>query len=170
MRWKKAIPWLVIAALAGVALFLGNISDRRAGSDQSADQNADSGQQEREPTKSKSIADLLDDCSPFESSDGVRTLEFDAADHTVMLNEAVGDERTKGALFAEHPQVTQGTWTADETTRTVVLDLASIPTTYILVIPPSGMQCILARGATDAANLQSSWFGSLPENRGSSND
>ncbi len=171
VRWKKAIPWLAIAAFAGVVLFLNGGSNRPTESDQSADQSAASGQQDQEqhPTKSKTMADLLDDCSPFESFDGVRTLEFDAAAHTVMLNEAVGDERTKGALFAEHPQVTQGTWTADET-RTVVLDFASIPTTYILVIPPSGMQCILARGTTDAVNLQTSWFGSLPENSGSSND
>src|SRR5438876_10676094 len=139
VRGKKTIRWLVIAALAGVVLFLNSGPNRHAESDQSADQNAGSGQQERElePTKSKNIADLLDDCAPFESFDGGRTLEVDAAAHTVMLNEAVGDERKKGALFAEHPQVTQGTWTADETTRTVVLELASIPTTYILVIPPS---------------------------------
>jgi len=170
VRWKKAIPWLVIPGLAGVALFLGSESNRHTGSDQMVGQNTESGQQEQEPAKSKTIADLLDDCSPFESFDGVQTLEFDAAAHTVILNEAVGDERTKGVLFAEHPQVTEGKWTAGEATRTVVLDLASIPTTYILVIPPNRMQCILARGTTDAANLQSSWFGSLPESPGSSND
>jgi len=172
LTWEKAIPWLVIAALAGGALFLNRMSDRHVGSDQSGDQIAVAEQQdqEQEPTRPKKIADLLDDCSPFRSFDGVQTLEFDGAAHTVMLNEAVGNERKKGALFAEHPRITPGTWTADETSRTVVLDFASIPNTYVLVIPPSGTQCLLAHGTIGTTDLQSSWFGSLPENSGLSSD
>ena len=172
VHWKKALPWLVIGALAGGALFLNSGSDRNTGADQSSERStaSDQQEQEQEPVKPRTISDLIDDCSPFESFDGVQTLEFDAAAHTVMLREAVGDERKKGALFAEHPQITPGTWNADEAARTVVVDLASIPTTYVLVIPPSRPQCILAHGTIGAADIQASWFGTLPENSGSSND
>ena len=170
MRWKRAAPLLVITALIAGAFFLSTRFERDTGSDQTADQNTVSEQQEQEATRPRTLADLLDDCSPFESFDGVQTLEFDRAHKTVTLREAVGDERKSGALLAEQPQTTPGTWTADEATRTVVVDLASIPTTYVLVVPPSRTQCILAHGTIGSVDLQASWFGSLPETSGSSND
>jgi hypothetical protein len=163
--WKKAAPWLVIAALAGALFVVGTGSDQ---TDQSTNSDQTAGTDQQEPTKPRTVAQLLDDCSPFQSFDGLRTLEFDAVAHTVELREAVGDERN--ALLAEHPQTTQGTWTADEATRTVVVNLASIPTTYILVVPPSQAQCILAHGPVGSADLQASWFGTLTDTSGNSND
>ena len=165
VSWKVAVPWLVIVALAG-ALFLVSTGSDQTDQSTSSDQTAVSEQQE--PTNPRTIAQLLDDCSPFQSFDGVQTLEFDRAHYTVELREAVGDERN--ALLAENPQTTQGTWTADEATRAVVVNLASIPTTYILVVPPNQIQCILAHGPIGSADLQASWFGTLTDTSGNSND
>lgn len=105
------------------------------------------------------IYEWLDVCSPFESFDGARMLEFEIKDRSVKLTEAVGDERAKGALMADSPTVVRGTWSADETTRGIVVDVGGTKATYTLVIPFSEGECILSAGTISAADLRNSWFG-----------
>jgi hypothetical protein len=105
------------------------------------------------------IAEWLDACSPFEALDGTRSLDFNIRDHSVELSEAIDQERAAGAIAAEHPKITQGSWSADETTKQVVTDIDAEKRSYLLVITFSQDECILSAGDTGSSDLRSSWFG-----------
>jgi hypothetical protein len=109
------------------------------------------------------VTDWLDHCSPFESLDGMRALEFSINDRSVKMTEAEIGESAVGALAAKHPKITNGTWNADEATKQVVVNFnaggLSIESSYVLAITFSEDQCILTAGAITSSDLQNSWFG-----------
>jgi hypothetical protein len=105
-----------------------------------------------EPT----IYDSIDDCSPFSSVDGSRQLEFDVASGRVTLSDDAGGLL---APAGGAPLKSVGTFAADETTQQVFVRVAGAIGRYTLVVPSDSEQCILAAGASDAANLERSWFG-----------
>mgnify|MGYP001289389911 CR=1 FL=1 len=109
-----------------------------------------------------SISEWLDECSPFESLDGTRSLDFKISDNTVEMTEAVDEEKAAGALLAKHPKVDRGTWSADEATKQVILGFDTVKTRYLLVIAFSEDQCILSAGDISSADLRTSWFGTAP--------
>jgi hypothetical protein len=101
----------------------------------------------------------LDACSPFESFNAVRMLQFRISDQTVELSEAVDEEKAGGALLADHPKIVKGTWAANEEVRTVQVDVGGVTNTYKLALPTKGGQCVLLVGSIDADDLSRSWFG-----------
>jgi hypothetical protein len=121
----------------------------------STEQDTEQATAQRDPT----IAEWLDACSPFESLDGARSLDFNIRDHSVELSEAIDQERAAGAIAAKHPKVTQGSWSADETTKQVVTDIDAAKSRYVLITTFSQDQCILAVGDAGSSDLRSSWFG-----------
>ena len=115
------------------------------------------------------VVSWLNDCSPFESLNEERVLMFKKG-QSVELSEAVGDEKAKGALQAKHPRKTQGTWIADEATRSVIVELDGTRKTYTLLVTPSFSSCVLIAGAIDSADMRSSWFGEADFSEGYSED
>lgn len=86
-------------------------------------------------------------------------LTFSVKNHSVVVAEAVGEEKPKGALLAAHPQETTGRWEADEETHRVSLEIDGSKSEYTLLTSFQEDQCILVSGSLSNANLASSWFG-----------
>jgi len=106
-----------------------------------------------------SISGWLDNCSPFESLDGTRSLDFKISDNTAKMTMATDEESAAGALSAKHPKVANGTWSADQATKQVVLSFDNVKSHYLLVVAFSQDQCILSAGDVSSADLPNSWFG-----------
>jgi hypothetical protein len=110
-----------------------------------------------EPT----IYESIDDCSPFSSVDGSKQLEFDIVAGRVTLSDDAGGLLAPTSDAA--PLKIVGTFAADKTTQQVIVRVGGETHRYALVVPSDGEQCILAAGASNAANLERSWFGSVED-------
>jgi hypothetical protein len=110
-----------------------------------------------EPLK-LTVTEWLDYCSPFEALDGQRMLTFTVADRSVIVVEALGEEKAKGALFAAHPEKTKGVWAADENTHGVSVEISGSKSEYTLLIPFGEDQCILVSRSLLGADLTNSLF------------
>ena len=60
---------------------------------------------------------------------------------------------------AGEPPASVGIFAADERTQQVIVRVAGESQRYVLLTPSDGDQCILAAGASNAADLRRSWFG-----------
>jgi hypothetical protein len=118
------------------------------------------GEQATKNPVSFSMEQWLDICSPLFSLDGEKMLMFRNADHTVTLHriDRIRDPEAKKILETKNESTEQGTWTADNTTGEVVVNVAGDRHSYILVVPYE-LQCVLGAGQIDAVNLKSSWYG-----------
>jgi len=108
-----------------------------------------------------SIYDYVEECSPFSSVDGSRQLDFDSVTGAVTLEDDSAD--LPSAASDATPGKAVGTFAADEDTEQVYVRVAGATRQYTLVVPTDGGQCILAAGATEAADLNRSWFGAVEE-------
>jgi hypothetical protein len=57
-------------------------------------------------------------------------LVFKINGHSVILTDAISEERAEGALMAHHPKITRGSWDADEATKIVAVDVDTAKATY----------------------------------------
>src|SRR4029077_18871014 len=111
-----------------------------------------------------STEEWLDECWPFFSLDGEKKLMFQNADHTLTLHriDRNRDPKAKKNRETKNASTEQGTWTADNTTGEVVVNVAGDRQSYILVVPYES-QCVLGAGQIEAVNLKSSWYGTPDE-------
>lgn len=113
-----------------------------------------------DPSSEETIFDFIDECSPFSSVDGSQQLEFDIVSGLVTLSDDAGGLL---APAGDAPLKSVGTFAADERTQQVIVRVAGVNGRYTLVVPSDSEQCILAAGASNAADLRHSWFGSIEE-------
>ena len=88
----RAVGRIALLASAGFYLYLGHDSHSR----------------DTKP-KDPTVAEWLAWCSPFESLDEVRILEFRTSGRSVTIKEAIGGERENGAFAAKNPKISRGT-------------------------------------------------------------
>ena len=108
-----------------------------------------------------SVPQWLDECSPFESLDGTKLLDFSARDNSVKMTEAVDSEKAAGAASAKHPKIVRGTWSADESTKQIMVTFNATTSRYVLLTTFSEDRCILSAGDLSSADLRNSWFGEV---------
>jgi hypothetical protein len=113
-----------------------------------------------DPSSAESVFDSIDECSPFFSVDGTQQLEFDVVSGLVTLSDDAGGLL---APAKDAPLKSVGSFAADERTQQVFVRVAGVNRRYTLVVPSDSEQCILAAGASNAADLRRSWFGSVEE-------
>jgi hypothetical protein len=106
------------------------------------------------------VYDSLTDCSPFVSFDGSKELDFDVVRGLVALSDDAGGAQVPAAAAAP---TSVGSFAADQRTQQVVVRVAGERRRYVLLTPSDGGQCILAAGASSAADLRRSWFGAPEE-------
>ena len=90
-------------------------------------------------------------------------LNFARPNHRVTLQtvDRAKDPASKGVLETKGLIRKDGTWSASEESKLVVIELDSTRTEYVLVVPSDLQQCILAAGTASVADLNNSWFGTM---------
>jgi len=113
-RWS---PWVAIVSVVGIVWLISHNEHSEAAK-----------------APSPTLSQWLGECSPFESLDGMRALDFKISDNSVRISEAVDNERAAGAVSAKHPKIIRGTWSADEITKQVAVTLNAATIHYVLLI------------------------------------
>jgi hypothetical protein len=108
------------------------------------------------PPPAPTVSSRLEDCSPFSSFDGRHEREFDGAKGTVIQTEDVVEEGV-GIPDPHQPQST-GTFTTDDSTMRVRVEMPGSVEEYELVSPVGSDTCILAVGDSASADLRNSWI------------
>ena len=100
----------------------------------------------------------IDECAPFTSFDGSKTLDFERS-HKVSVTPESDDAK-------KSEQKIDGTWSFNEENKRYTLFFGEARSEYSLIKPNKSTLCILASGDVGSVNMRESWF-ALIEDDGS---
>lgn len=117
--------------------------------------------------------DALESCSPFRSFDNKKEMDFDFRHDMVRLRTVTASPSnapSDDVDSASDTRTTTGTFTLNETQHTIKIETDGVASTYVVSQPGDQLQCILASGSLESANLVLSWYGVPPTDDSDSND
>ena len=109
--------------------------------------------QDASQTPVQEIAVTVDNCSPFSSADGLRTMYLHRAGKVELEMTAPKN------VTLDAPA--KGNWVRDTSTDRIIVSFGRISSEYELFIYDYGTRCILAHGKRSDADLTQSWYGEI---------